>query len=148
MSLKNSFKTIVELRNKLEHLHRRHVNYLDSLPEFMDLLSLQGAQTDEMVPLIYPYFSLYSDIKDNSIYGNLSEFANHLLSKLERYDLTKIKNDVIKLLYNLNIVVSPSNGNEKIAEKKREKNDFKKTGRNEKCPCGSGKKFKHCHGNV
>ena len=23
-----------------------------------------------------------------------------------------------------------------------------KTGRNEKCPCGSGKKFKHCHGNI
>ena len=27
-------------------------------------------------------------------------------------------------------------------------NNFKKVGRNEKCPCGSGKKFKHCHGNV
>ena len=25
---------------------------------------------------------------------------------------------------------------------------FKKVGRNEKCPCGSGKKFKHCHGNI
>ena len=24
----------------------------------------------------------------------------------------------------------------------------KKVGRNEKCPCGSGKKFKHCHGNI
>ena len=24
----------------------------------------------------------------------------------------------------------------------------KKIGRNEKCPCGSGKKFKHCHGNI
>ena len=48
-----------------------------------------------MVPLIYPYFSLYGDIKDNSNYDNLSEFANHLLSKLERYDLTKIKNDSI-----------------------------------------------------
>ena len=23
---------------------------------------------------------------------------------------------------------------------------FKKVGRNELCPCGSGKKFKHCHG--
>jgi len=22
----------------------------------------------------------------------------------------------------------------------------KKVGRNEKCPCGSGKKYKHCHG--
>ena len=85
----------MKLRTKLEHLHRRHVNYLDSLPEFMDLLSLQGAQTDEMVPLIYPYFSLHGDIKDNSNYDNLSEFANHLLSKLERYDLTKIKNDGI-----------------------------------------------------
>ena len=24
--------------------------------------------------------------------------------------------------------------------------NWKNTGRNEKCPCGSGKKFKHCHG--
>jgi len=24
----------------------------------------------------------------------------------------------------------------------------RKVGRNEKCPCGSGKKFKHCHGKV
>ena len=95
VSLKNSFKTIVNLRTKLEHIHKRHVNYLDSLPKFMDLLHLQGAQTDEMVPLIYPYFSLHSDIMDNSNYDNLSEIANHLLSKLERYDLTKIKNDSI-----------------------------------------------------
>ncbi|MET0498147.1 MAG: SEC-C metal-binding domain-containing protein [Steroidobacteraceae bacterium] len=24
--------------------------------------------------------------------------------------------------------------------------DSKKVGRNEPCPCGSGKKYKHCHG--
>ena len=24
--------------------------------------------------------------------------------------------------------------------------EWLKTGRNEQCPCGSGKKFKHCHG--
>jgi preprotein translocase subunit SecA len=24
--------------------------------------------------------------------------------------------------------------------------ETKKVGRNEPCPCGSGKKFKHCHG--
>jgi preprotein translocase subunit SecA len=23
---------------------------------------------------------------------------------------------------------------------------FERTGRNQPCPCGSGKKFKHCHG--
>jgi preprotein translocase subunit SecA len=26
------------------------------------------------------------------------------------------------------------------------KSDWDKTGRNDPCPCGSGKKFKHCHG--
>ena len=26
--------------------------------------------------------------------------------------------------------------------------DFSKVGRNQPCPCGSGKKFKHCHGAV
>ena len=26
--------------------------------------------------------------------------------------------------------------------------DFGKVGRNQPCPCGSGKKFKHCHGAV
>ena len=26
--------------------------------------------------------------------------------------------------------------------------DFAKVGRNELCPCGSSKKFKHCHGQI
>jgi preprotein translocase subunit SecA len=26
------------------------------------------------------------------------------------------------------------------------RSEWDKTGRNEECPCGSGKKFKHCHG--
>ena len=39
---------------------------------------------------------------------------------------------------------------DKQNEKKenKDKNEFKKVGRNEKCPCGSGKKYKHCHGNI
>jgi preprotein translocase subunit SecA len=26
--------------------------------------------------------------------------------------------------------------------------DGRKVGRNEPCPCGSGKKYKHCHGQL
>ena len=62
--------------------------------------------------------------------------------------LSKIKNDVIKLLLNLNIVVSPDEKTMDTEKEKEEEHNFKKTGRNEKCPCGSGKKFKHCHGNL
>ena len=95
LTLKKSFSMILELKIRLEYLHKRHVNYLDSLPEFMNVMGLQGAQTDEMVPLIYPYYSLYGEVNDNSNYDKLTEFATHLLSKLDRYDLTKIKNDGI-----------------------------------------------------
>ena len=76
----------------------------------------------------------------------LSEFKKEAFILFEGL-LSKIKNDLIKLLLNLNIVVSSEEKNEKIKENKEEI-DFKKVGRNEKCPCGSGKKFKHCHGNV
>ena len=73
----------------------------------------------------------------------LSEFKKEAFVLFEEL-LSKIKIDVIKLLFNLNIVVS---SNEEQSEGQK-KDDFKKVGRNEKCPCGSGKKFKHCHGNI
>ena len=77
----------------------------------------------------------------------LSEFKKEAFVLFESL-LHKIKNDIIKLLLNLNIVVSNNDGNEEIDKKQNEKENFKKVGRNEKCPCGSGKKFKHCHGNI
>ncbi len=77
----------------------------------------------------------------------LSEFKKEAFVLFEGL-LLKIKNDLIKFLLNLNIVVSNEERSESIKEEKIEKKPEKKVGRNEKCPCGSGKKFKHCHGNV
>ena len=62
--------------------------------------------------------------------------------------LSKIKNDLIKFLLNLNIVVSDKKQTEEMKVDEVTKKEDKKIGRNEKCPCGSGKKFKHCHGNI
>ncbi len=73
----------------------------------------------------------------------LSEFKKEAFVLFEGL-LSKIKNDLIKILYNLNIVVSSNEGS---IEDNKEVN-YKKVGRNDKCPCGSGKKFKHCHGNI
>ena len=77
----------------------------------------------------------------------LSEFKKEAFFLFEGL-LSKIKKDLIKLLLNLNIVVPTEKNEKKKKEKSEEKNEFKKVGRNEKCPCGSGKKFKHCHGNI
>ncbi len=78
----------------------------------------------------------------------LSEFKKEAFVLFEGL-LSKIKNDLIKLLLNLNIVVSQEKKEEENQKNFSEKNkDFQKVGRNEKCPCGSGKKFKYCHGSV
>ena len=77
----------------------------------------------------------------------LSEFKKEAFVLFEGL-LLKIKNDLIKFLLNLNIVVSNEEKNENKQEIIKKTNAEKKVGRNEKCPCGSGKKFKHCHGNV
>ena len=77
----------------------------------------------------------------------LSEFKKEAFVLFEGL-LFKIKNDLIKFLLNLNIIVSKEEKNENNQEEKKDTKSEKKVGRNEKCPCGSGKKFKHCHGNV
>ena len=78
----------------------------------------------------------------------LSEFKKEAFILFEGL-LEKIKTDIIKFLLNLNIVVSNQNEEKKINDNSSaEIKEEKKVGRNEKCPCGSGKKFKHCHGNI
>ena len=77
----------------------------------------------------------------------LSEFKKEAFVLFESL-LLKIKNDLIKFLLNLNIVISNEEKSDKNQEGIEENKSEKKVGRNEKCPCGSGKKFKHCHGNV
>ena len=75
----------------------------------------------------------------------LSEFKKEAFSLFESL-LDKIKNDIIKFLLNLNIVIS--NEQQKQDKKSQIPTNNKKVGRNEQCPCGSGKKYKHCCGSV
>ena len=77
----------------------------------------------------------------------LSEFKKEAFVLFEGL-LLKIKIDLIKFLLNLNIVVSNEKKNQNDQDEISESKSEKKVGRNEKCPCGSGKKFKFCHGNV
>ena len=77
----------------------------------------------------------------------LSEFKKEAFVLFEGL-LQKIKNDLIKFLLNLNIVVSKEEQERDDEEVSSNDKSEKKIGRNEKCPCGSGKKFKHCHGNI
>ena len=63
----------------------------------------------------------------------------------EGYDLfeelvTRVKFSVIRLLFNFEKEILVNN------ETKKESTNKESVGRNERCPCGSGKKYKRCHG--
>ena len=61
--------------------------------------------------------------------------------------ITNVKYSVIRLLLNFdkNAFVENSTKNEKV-KIETIKNDKTKIGRNDPCPCGSGQKYKKCHG--
>ena len=77
----------------------------------------------------------------------LSEFKKEAFSLFENL-LEKIKFDVIKFLLNMNVILDRSNDKENKDIESNKEAQKKKVGRNEKCPCGSEKKFKHCCGSI
>ena len=78
----------------------------------------------------------------------LSEFKKEAFVLFENL-LEKIKIDIIKFLLNLNIVLtSEKKDKQKLSTEEKNDTKKKKIQRNEKCPCGSGKKYKHCCGSI
>ena len=72
----------------------------------------------------------------------LSEFKKEAFTLFEVL-LEKVKTDVIKFILNMNLVLT-----NETEQKKQSSQATQKVGRNDRCPCGSGKKYKHCCGSV
>ena len=103
---------------------KMHIQYLEQLRQVIGLRSY--GQRDPLVEYKKEAFILFENL------------------------LNKLKSDFITILFNLKILDREekkelSNQNQLIG-KKLENFDKKKIGRNEPCPCNSGKKYKHCHG--
>ncbi len=74
----------------------------------------------------------------------LIEYKKEAYSLFENL-LFKLKSELITVLINLAVIEEKQD----LQEKNNEKNiSYKKIGRNEPCPCNSGKKYKHCHGSL
>ncbi len=99
---------------------KSHIQYLEQLRQVIGLRSY--GQRDPLIEYKKEAFELFSNL------------------------LEKLKLDYVTILMNLKVVLN-SDQNEEVPKnisKQALKN--KKMGRNEPCFCGSGKKFKHCHG--
>ena len=101
---------------------KMHIQYLEQLRQVIGLRSY--GQRDPLVEYKKEAFTLFENL------------------------LNKLKTDLVTILFNLKIVEKTeeeTESKEKINEKFQQLSS-KKIGRNEPCPCNSGKKYKHCHG--
>jgi len=96
---------------------KSHIQYLEQLRQVIGLRSY--GQRDPLVEYKKEAFDLFSNL------------------------LEKLKLDYVTILMNLKVITEERPSNE---ERVNPKPQAKKMGRNEPCFCGSGKKFKHCHG--
>ena len=106
----------------LDQNWKMHIQYLEQLRQVIGLRSF--GQRDPLVEYKKEAFVLFENL------------------------LNKLKYNLITFLINIKVVDS-SEDKDNFKEKQNEKFDqlsSKKIGRNEPCPCNSGKKYKHCHG--
>tara|TARA_B100000579_G_scaffold420898_1_gene421099 strand:+ start:148 stop:2706 length:2559 start_codon:yes stop_codon:yes gene_type:complete len=83
--------------------------------------------------------------------GGKDPFYEYKKESFDYFDqmLSSQNEKVLKILFNIELVASISNEENEENEKKVGTGSNiirKKIGRNEPCPCGSGKKYKNCHG--
>ena len=101
-----------------------HIQYLEQLRQVIGLRSY--GQRDPLIEYKKEAFSLFEDL------------------------LEKLKSQFIALLINIKILNKPEEEKNKSIDQKKKLKEFasKKIGRNDPCPCGSGKKYKHCCGSL
>ncbi|WP_319519274.1 preprotein translocase subunit SecA [uncultured Martelella sp.] len=132
----------------LDHLWREHIVNLDHL---RSVIGFRGyAQRDPLQEYKAEAFELFQ-----ALLGNMREVA---VSQLSRVQLVRENPpqpepavDPAQLQASH---VDPDTGENEVApaagasETASLPDEWRNTGRNDPCPCGSGRKFKHCHGRL
>ena len=98
---------------------KSHIQYLEQLRGVVGLRSY--GQRDPLVEYKKEAYSLFENL------------------------LFKLKSDLVTILLNLQVVEEEK---QPIENSSKKDISFKKVGRNEPCPCNSGKKYKYCHGSL
>ena len=139
-----SFEKIIMLAS-IDDVWKEHLREMDDLKQ-----SVQNASYEQKDPLlIYKFeaFELFKKVVDKLNKDVVSSLMKaHLFLK----EAQQVQANIAPARLNLDALKtgreeSPS-GQQKEAKKAQPVRVEKKVGRNEPCPCGSGKKYKNCHG--
>ncbi len=131
----------------IDNAWKEHLREMDDLKQ-----SVQNASYEQKDPLLVYKFESFELFK-KMVQNTNQDIASFLMKGdlpgaqpqvkeapvLQKLDLSKLKEQRSDLL-------SQSHSNTQKPEKTQPIKAEKKIGRNDPCPCGSGKKFKNCHG--
>ena len=121
----------------IDQAWKQHMLNLDHLKEG---IGLRGwGQKTPLIEYKREAFDMFRDMMDQ-IRRDVVRHIFHL--NVERFDERAIEAKREKELDELNLV----SGESQNEPKKPVQRDGDKVGRNDPCPCGSGKKYKKCHG--
>ena len=124
---------IVEKQVVLQTIDKGWQEHLLRLEHLRTVVAFKGyAQKDPLNEYKKEAFILFDNLLNKFRY-DISKFLSFVKITSNEDDTTSMKNKLQKNSENLN---------EELFDQK----SWGKVKRNDKCPCGSGKKFKHCHG--
>ncbi|NTU81129.1 MAG: preprotein translocase subunit SecA [Chloroflexales bacterium] len=132
----------VERRMMLGAIDRQWIDYLTAMDELRQSIMLQAyAQKDPLVEFKRSSFQMFDDLKDNITRDVVYQIIPQSFA-YERY-LRQIEAEQQARLATAQ-AAGGSSEMENVAAKPQRKS-VTMPGRNDRCPCGSGKKFKDCH---
>ena len=82
-TLRKAYDILSEVLSRLETLHKRHVEYLDSLPKFLSSLGLDSNLPEVLIPNLYPLYSLHQDIQSSNTLNSLLEDVKFSIKHLK-----------------------------------------------------------------
>jgi preprotein translocase subunit SecA len=129
----------------IDNAWKEHLREMDDLKQ-----SVQNATYEQKDPLLIYKFESFELFKRMLQKINKDIISFLIKAKLPVNDPSRLKaadaprrTDMSRLSAGRSDVARPNDGGSRRVEPVRVE---KKVGRNEPCPCGSGKKFKNCHG--
>ncbi|MBN2236653.1 MAG: preprotein translocase subunit SecA [Bacteroidales bacterium] len=129
----------------IDNAWKEHLREMDDLKQ-----SVQNATYEQKDPLLIYKFESFNLFRD-MVQRNNREISSFLIKgDLPRQQTTLREAKLPKANQNLKEgredLLSQSHSDTQVKQKPQPVKVEKQIGRNDPCPCGSGKKFKHCHG--
>ncbi|MDP2705001.1 MAG: preprotein translocase subunit SecA [bacterium] len=109
-----------------------HLEMMDYLRNSVNLRAY--GQRDPLVEYKREGLQLFKHME-----SSIKEQVLHLLPNLKGEEIKNIPQEMQDIEKQANLILGPTLANQTASK-------FKDVGRNDLCPCGSGKKFKKCHG--